>query len=87
VLFVNPAAGGKIGSGPDLADDPALLEPEALADALRARLLSVTLRVLTETDDVRALGGRGAQAGWVGVVGGGDGTYQGYVLDVAPSSS
>jgi diacylglycerol kinase (ATP) len=74
VLFVNPAAGGKIGSGPDLADDPALLEPEALADALRARLLSVTLRVLTETDDVRALAARAAHADSDVVVAGGDGT-------------
>lgn len=74
LLLVNPAAGGKLGSGPDLADDPALLEPDALADALRARSLSLTLRVLTEADDVRALAAQAARAGSDVVVAGGDGT-------------
>ena len=74
VLLVNPAAGGKLGSGPDLADDPARLEPEALADALRERDLVVTLRELDEADDVRQLAAAAARKGSDVVVAGGDGT-------------
>lgn len=74
LLLVNPVAGGKLGSGPDLADDPTLLEPEALANALRARDISVALHVLAESDDVASLAADGAADGHDVVVAGGDGT-------------
>lgn len=73
-LLANPVAGGKIGSGPDLADDPELLEPDALADALRRRGLQVDLHVLAETDDVAVLAGDAARGGADVVVAGGDET-------------
>ena len=62
LLLVNPVAGGKIGSGPGLAANPADLEPDALAAALRARGLSVDLRPLEEEDDVTALAATAAAA-------------------------
>jgi diacylglycerol kinase (ATP) len=74
LLLVNPTAGGKLGSGPDLADDAALLEPSALASALRERGLSVDLHVLAETDDVRSLSAAAAEDGRDVVAAGGDGT-------------
>jgi diacylglycerol kinase (ATP) len=74
LLLVNPVAGGKLASGPELADDPALLEPDALAAALRAGDLAVDLRVLVEADDVRALAAAGVAGGQDVVVAGGDGT-------------
>jgi diacylglycerol kinase (ATP) len=74
LLLVNPVAGGKLGSGPDLADDAARLEPEALASALRERGLSVDLRVLAEADDVRAVSAAAAEHGQDVVAAGGDGT-------------
>jgi diacylglycerol kinase (ATP) len=74
LLLVNPAAGGKLGSGPDLADDAARLEPEALASALRERGLVVDLRILAEADDVRALSAAAVASGQDVVAAGGDGT-------------
>jgi diacylglycerol kinase (ATP) len=74
LLLVNPVAGGKLASGPDLADDAALLEPQALADALRRRGLSVTLHVLDENDDAAALAAEAASSGSDVVAAGGDGT-------------
>jgi diacylglycerol kinase (ATP) len=74
VLLVNPTAGGKLGSGPDLAADRALLEPEALAAAMRDRGLDVDRRTLSQTDDIRALAASAAQDGCDVVVAGGDGT-------------
>jgi diacylglycerol kinase (ATP) len=75
LLLVNPASGGKIGSGPMLADDPKLLEPEALAEALRRRgVAEVEARLLAEDDDVAALARDAAEAGRDVVVCGGDGT-------------
>lgn len=73
LLLVNPAAGGKVGSGPDLAEDPARLEPEALAGELQRRDLEVELHTLAEEDDVEALAREAAAARDV-VVAGGDGT-------------
>jgi diacylglycerol kinase (ATP) len=74
LLLLNPTAGGKPASGPPLADDPALLAPDALADALRARGLEVELQVLAEDDDVTELAAGGARDGRDVVAGGGDGT-------------
>lgn len=74
LLLVNPVAGGKLGSGPDLADDPRLLEPEALAAALRARGLDVELHELSEGDDAAALATAADERGRDVVVAGGDGT-------------
>lgn len=73
-LLVNPVAGGKIGSGPDLADDSERLEPDALAEALRQRGLQVDLHVLAETDDVATIAAAAARDGADVVVAGGDGT-------------
>jgi len=73
LLLVNPVAGGKPGSGPDLADDPDRLTPDALAAALRERGLDVSLRPLGEDDDAAALASAAADEGDV-VVAGGDGT-------------
>lgn len=74
LLLLNPTAGGKPASGPALADDPDLLEPDALAGALRARGLQLELHVLAEEDDVEALSGAAARDGRDVVIGGGDGT-------------
>ena len=73
LLLVNPTAGGKPGSGPGLADDPALLRPAALAAALRDRGLAVEVHELGKNDDAGALA-RGAAEDHDVVVGGGDGT-------------
>lgn len=74
LLLVNPVAGGKIGSGPGLAEDPAELAPDALVAALKARRLSVDLHELAEDDDVAALAHAAAESGRDVVVAGGDGT-------------
>jgi diacylglycerol kinase (ATP) len=74
LLLINPVAGGKIGSGPGLSPDATDLEPEALAEALRARGLRVDLHALAEDDDITALAGGAAADGRDVVVGGGDGT-------------
>ncbi len=74
LLLVNPVAGGKPASGPGLADDPALVEPDALLRALRDRGLAVELHVLGEDDDVRLLAQRAAADGRDVVAAGGDGT-------------
>ena len=74
LLLVNPVAGGKPGSGPQLAEDPARLEPDALARALVDRGLQVELHVLRETDDAADLALAAAERGSDVVVAGGDGT-------------
>lgn len=74
LLLVNPVAGGKPGSGPGLADDPALLTAEALGDALERRGLAVTHRELAEGDDLAELATHAADTGHDVVVAGGDGT-------------
>jgi diacylglycerol kinase family enzyme len=74
LLLVNPVAGGKPASGPPLADDPARLEPDALAQALRDRGLDVELHTLRETDDPGELAREAAAEGCDVVVAGGDGT-------------
>lgn len=73
-LIVNPEAGGKVGSGPDLHPDSARLEPDALADELRGRGLAVELHVLGAHDDATRLAREAAAAGSDVVVAGGDGT-------------
>ena len=73
LLIVNPVSGGKPGSTTPLSDDPAKLEPEALADGLRSRGLGIRLHVLSEKDDPAEIA-RGAQPGEDVVVAGGDGT-------------
>ena len=73
-LLVNPASGGKPGSGPPLDDDPARLTADALTAALRARGLEVETRVLSESDDPAALAAVAAAAGRDVVAAGGDGT-------------
>jgi diacylglycerol kinase (ATP) len=72
-LLVNPVAGRKPGAV-RLADDPARLEPDALADALRARGVEVELHTLHETDDPAELARGAAERGRDVVVAGGDGT-------------
>jgi diacylglycerol kinase (ATP) len=74
LLIVNPVAGGKPGSGPGLADDPALLTAEALRDALERRGLETAHRELAEGDDLAELARHGADTGHDIVVAGGDGT-------------
>ena len=74
LLLVNPASGGKPGSGPGLADDRALLTADALAAALIERGLDVTHRELVEGDDLAKLARRAADTGHDVVVAGGDGT-------------
>jgi diacylglycerol kinase (ATP) len=74
LLLVNPGAGGKPGSGPGLADDPALLTADALRDALQRRGLEVTHRELADGDDLAELATHGADSGHDVVVAGGDGT-------------
>lgn len=74
LLLVNPVAGGKPGSGPDLADDPALLTADALRGALERRGLEVSHRELAEGDDLAELARHAADTGHDVVVAGGDGT-------------
>ncbi len=74
LLIVNPVAGGKPGSGPGLADDPALLAADALRDALERRGLDTAHRELAEGDDLAELARHGADTGHDIVVAGGDGT-------------
>ena len=74
LLLVNPIAGGKPGSGPGLADDPALLTTDALRAGLERRGLVVTAHEIAEGDDLSALAGAAAAAGRDVVVAGGDGT-------------
>lgn len=74
LLLVNPAAGGKPGSGPDLAEDPARLAAEALGADLRGRGLEVAHRELVEGDDAAELARHAADTGHDVVVAGGDGT-------------
>lgn len=74
LLLVNPQAGGKPGSGPDLAEDQARLAPEALAAGLRERGLVVRLHVLAERDDAGAIAAGVAVGDHDVVVAGGDGT-------------
>ena len=74
LLLVNPAAGGKPGSGPALADDPALLTADALREALTRRGLDVSHRELAEGEDLAELARHAADTGHDVVVAGGDGT-------------
>ena len=74
LLLVNPASGGKPGSGPRLADDRALLTADALAAALIQRGLDVTHREVLEGDDLGELARHAADTGHDVVVAGGDGT-------------
>lgn len=74
LLLVNPVAGGKPGSGPGLADDPALLTADALRDAIQRRGLDVSHRELVQGDDLAELARHGADTGHDIVVAGGDGT-------------
>ena len=74
LLLVNPVAGGKPGSGPGLADDPALLTADALRAALIERGLDVSHRELAESDDLTRLATHAADTGHDVVVAGGDGT-------------
>ena len=74
LLLVNPVAGGKPGSGPGLADDPALLTADALRDAIQRRGLKVSHRELVQGDDLAELARHGADTGHDIVVAGGDGT-------------
>jgi diacylglycerol kinase (ATP) len=74
LLLVNPVAGGKPGSGPRLADDPALLTADALREALERRGLEVSHRELAEGDNLIDLARHGADTGHDVVVAGGDGT-------------
>lgn len=73
-LLVNPTAGGKPGSGPGLADDPALLTADALRAALERRGLEVSHRELAVEDDLMELARHAADTGHDIVVAGGDGT-------------
>lgn len=77
LLLVNPVAGGKPGSGPNLHDDPERLQPEALRDALAQRGVEVRLRALEEADDAGELARAAADDGCDVVVAGGDGTVSG----------
>jgi diacylglycerol kinase (ATP) len=74
LLLVNPVAGGKPGSGPGLADDPALLTADALRAALADRGLEISHRELAEGDDLAELAAHAADTGHDVVVAGGDGT-------------
>src|SRR5574338_553671 len=74
LLLANPASGGKPGAPPPLSDDPEALEPDALAAALVARGLRVTLHVLAESDDPAELARAAVREGRDVVVAGGDGT-------------
>lgn len=77
LLLVNPVAGGKPGSGPNLHADPERLRPEALEAALRERGIEVRLHRLSEEDDAGALARSAADEGNDVVVAGGDGTVSG----------
>ncbi|MGH2429161.1 MAG: diacylglycerol/lipid kinase family protein [Candidatus Limnocylindria bacterium] len=77
LLLVNPVAGGKPGSGPDLDEDPARLAAEALGAELRGRGLEVAHRELVEGDDAAELARHAADTGHDVVVAGGDGTVGG----------
>lgn len=77
LLLVNPVAGGKPGSGPNLHADPERLRPEALEAALRERGIEVRLHELAEDDDAGALARSAADEGNDVVVAGGDGTVSG----------
>lgn len=74
LLLVNPVAGGKPGSGPNLHDDPERLRPEALAAALRERGIEVRTHPLAEGDDAGELARAAADEGNDVVVAAGDGT-------------
>ena len=74
LLLVNPVAGGKPGSGPNLSDDPAMLTADALRQALIDRGLEVSHRELAEGDDLAELATHAADTGHDVVVAGGDGT-------------
>lgn len=74
LLLVNPVAGGKPGSGPRLADDPALLTADALRAALERRGLEVNHREIAQDDDLARLATTAADSGQDVVVAGGDGT-------------
>ena len=74
LLLVNPVAGGKPGSGPGLADDPALLTADALRESLERRGLEVSHRELAQGDDLIELARHAADTGHDVVVAGGDGT-------------
>jgi diacylglycerol kinase (ATP) len=74
LLLVNPASGGKPGSGPGLAEDRALLTADALAASLIERGLDVSHRELLEGDDLAELARHAADTGHDVVVAGGDGT-------------
>ena len=74
LLLVNPVAGGKPGSGPGLADDPELLTPEALRQALERRGLDVETHEIAEDDDLVEIATRAADAGRDVIAAGGDGT-------------
>ncbi|MEX0625696.1 MAG: diacylglycerol kinase family protein [Chloroflexota bacterium] len=73
LLIVNPVSGGKPGSTVPLSNDPAKLEPEAVAEGLRSRGLRVRRHVLSENDDPAEVA-RDTQPGEDVVVAGGDGT-------------
>lgn len=77
LLLVNPVAGGKPGSGPNLHDDPERLRPDALEEALHARGIDVRLHELSPDEDAGALARDAADAGSDIVVAGGDGTVSG----------
>ncbi|MEO7296514.1 MAG: diacylglycerol kinase family protein [Candidatus Limnocylindria bacterium] len=74
LLLVNPVAGGKPGSGPNLSDDPAMLTADALRAALQRRGLEVNHRELVQGDDLSELATHAADTGHDVVVAGGDGT-------------
>ena len=76
LLIVNPASGGKPGSGADLDAGDAITAPEAIAERLRARGLEVALHVLGEGDDASGLASRAADEGRDVVASGGDGTVR-----------
>lgn len=76
LLIVNPASGGKPGSGADLAADEAGAEPEEIAERLRARGLDVALHVIGQRDDVSALAIGAVDEGRDVVAAGGDGTVR-----------
>jgi diacylglycerol kinase (ATP) len=73
LLIVNPVSGGKPASTTSLSDDPAELEPDALAEGLGSRGLQVRIHVLSEQDNPAEVA-RGAGPNEEVVVAGGDGT-------------
>ena len=74
LLLVNPVAGGKPGSGPNLHENADRLRPDALEAALRERGIEVRCHEMAEDDDAGALASSAADAGEDVVVAGGDGT-------------